>query len=105
MFTLNLARISGLPLGSLPARALARAVGYHIPGNGAFGKIRATLAGDAAPSVPAVSVQLSASQLARIVIVGALFSVAPQIFAAVWKAMSRCCPSVVPPFPPTGADG
>src|SRR5689334_2959211 len=102
---LNRARISGLPLGSLPASALARAVGYQVPANGAFGKFRATLTGDAAPRVPAVSVQLSASQLARIVIVGPLVSVAPQIFAAVWKAISRCCPRVVPPFPPTGVAG
>ena len=55
--------------------------------------------------VAVLSVQPSASQLARIVIVGPLFSVAPQMFAAVWAAFNRCWPRVVPGFPPTGATG
>ena len=52
--------------------------------------------------VAVLSVQPSASQLARMVIVGPLFSVAPQMFAAVWAAFIRCWPRVVPAFPPTG---
>jgi hypothetical protein len=55
--------------------------------------------------VPEVFVQLIASQFDRIVIFGPLFSVAPQMFAANWKALRRCSPRVVPGFPPTGATG
>ena len=102
-FMLNLALISGLGLESLPDRAFARAAGYQVAENGAFGKFCRKLTGDAAPRVPEVVVQPSASQLARIVIVGPLVSDAPQTFAANWKAFRRCWPSVVPGLPPTGA--
>ena len=103
---LNLARISGLEgFESAPARALPRAEGYHVPVKGAFAKFCRKLTGAADPRVPEVAVQGSASQLARIVIVGPLVSVAPQTFAANWKAFSRCWPRVVPLLPPTGAAG
>ena len=100
---LNLALISGLGLESLPDSALARAAGYQVAENGAFGKFCRKLTGEAAPRVPEVAVQPSASQLARMVIVGPLVSVAPQTFAANWKAFKRCWPRVVPGLPPTGA--
>jgi hypothetical protein len=105
MFMLHLALISGLALGSVPDNALARAPLNQVLENGAFGKFCATLMVPADASVAVLSVQPSASQLARIVIVGPLFSVAPQIFAAVWAAFIRCWPRVVPAFPPTGATG
>src|ERR1051326_9169778 len=97
---LNLALISGLGLESLPDSALARAAGYQVAGNGAFGKFCRKLTGEAAPRVPEVVLQPSASQLARIVIVGPLFNDAPQTFAANWKAFRRCWPRVVPGLPP-----
>ncbi len=105
MFMLNLALISGVALGSLPDNALARAPLNQVSANGAFGKFWATLMVPADASVAVLSVQPSATQLARIVMVGPLFSVAPQIFAAVWAALKRCWPRVVPGFPPTGATG
>src|SRR5215212_5770115 len=105
MFMLNLALISGVVLGSVPDNALARALGYQVSGKGAFEKFRAKPVGPADPRVAVVAVQLSAAQLARTVIVGPLFSVAPQILAAAWKAIRRCWPRVVPLFPPTGAAG
>lgn len=105
MFMLNLAPISGLTLESLPAKALARAAGNQVLANGAFGKFCRRLVVPAEPSVAVVAVQPRGSQLARIVMVGPLFSVWPQILAANWKAFSRCSPRVVPVFPPTGDTG
>lgn len=103
---LNLALISGLAtFESLPDSALPRAALYHVSVNGAFAKFPRRLTVDADPRVPVVAVQPSASQLARTVIVGPLVSVAPQMFAANWKAFSRCWPRVVPGFPPTGGTG
>ena len=103
---LNVAEISGFGLGSVPVSALARVPGYQTPGIGAPGKFRATLTGAADPRVPLVAVQaIVLDQLARTVIVGPLFSVAPQMFAAHWKAFSRCWPRVVPVLPPIGDAG
>lgn len=107
MSGLNLALISGLAaFESTPASAFPRAEGYQVPVKGAFAKFCRRVTGAADPSVPEKAVQGRVlSQLARIVIFGPLVSVAPQIFAANWKAFSRCWPRVVPLLPPTGATG
>src|SRR5215213_2505438 len=104
---LNLALISGLEVfESTPESAFPRAVGYQVPVKGAFAKFCRKVTGAADPRVPEVAVQgMVLSQLARIVIFGPLVSVAPQIFAAAWKAFNRCWPRVVPLLPPTGATG
>ena len=105
MFMLNLAPISAAEFVSFPDNALARAALYQVLENGAFTKLRRRLMVPADARVPPSTSQPSGSQVAWILIVGPLFSVAPQIFAAVWMAFSRCWPRVFPPFPPTGATG
>ena len=105
ILTLNVAVISGLVPGSLPVSALTRATGNQVSKNGAFGKFLVTPTGAADARVPPSTSQGRAAQLARTVIVGPLLSVAPQIFAAVRTAISRCWPRVVPLLPPTGATG
>src|SRR3954467_8956919 len=56
----------------------------------------------AEPSTAEVAVQGCAAHWARIVMVIGLSMVAPHLLAAAWKAFRRCCPRVVPLFPPTG---
>src|SRR5581483_747486 len=104
-FTLNCALISGFALRSLPAIEFASAAEYQVPATGAFGKSRKIPTAPAEPSVAELDVQLSAAQLARIVIVTLLLRVAPHRFAANWKALSRCWPKVVPELFPTGETG
>src|SRR5689334_13347972 len=98
---------SAFPIArSLPARELASATGYHVLSRGAFGKLPLKLAGPALPRTPWVVVQgVSGPKFAAILIVIALESFAPQMFAASSKTLSLCCPSVVPGFPPTGIAG
>src|SRR5262245_56102660 len=59
----------------------------------------------AEPSVALVGVHARGKKLAATKISTGLSSVAPQRSAACWKAIRRCCPSVVPVLPPTGARG
>ena len=83
MSVLNWAFISGeLVFKSLPAKAFAKAPGYHVFACGALGKLRKIETVPACPNVPEDAVQPSEAQLARIVIVTPLLSVAPQMFAA-----------------------
>src|SRR5262245_50538148 len=57
------------------------------------------------PSTADVALQESASNVAFTLISTLLSSVEPQRLAAVWKAMSRCWPIVIPGLPPMGAAG
>src|SRR6187455_2837088 len=66
---------------------------------------RHTSVAPAEPSVAPVAVQVSGSNVARMLTGTVLVSVEPQMLAAYWNAMRRCWPSVVPGLPPTGATG
>src|SRR5262245_4298315 len=96
---------------SCPARLLASACEVQVftnsePGNVPFGGLLAWMKMvPALPSVAAVALHASGSNEDRMVMVTLLSSVAPQMSAANWKAFRRCCPSVVPGLPPTGATG
>ena len=57
------------------------------------------------PSTADVGVHVCGLNLASILISTLLASLLPQMLAANWKAISRCCPSVVPVLPPTGSTG
>src|SRR5258705_13209436 len=106
---LNRAIISAVPpFRSVPESLLARAAPYQVPPNAAPGKsLSIDMAPDEARTAEVGSQGRSelSTQLALIVIEGPLFKVAPQTFAANWKALSRCCPNVPPPFPPIAATG
>ena len=90
---------------STPANLLASARAYHAPRTGAFGESDTMAAGRAAPSVPEVASQVRGSKVAWTRISTGESSSAPQIAAARWKAIRRCCPTVVPVLPPTGVAG
>src|SRR6185369_8359997 len=106
MTLLNCAVMSLSPAArSLPASAFASASGYHVPANGAPGKSRTTLVGEAWPSVAVVLVHGSGSMVASTSTVVPLTSDAPHRLAACSNAFRRCAPSVVPGLPPTGAIG
>src|SRR5262249_23923745 len=103
---------SGCPgFRSNPARLSASAEWCHVlgataPGKGGTpGKYLKMKVVPAAPSTADVAVHVSEANLASILISTLLASLLPQTLAANWKAISRCCPSVVPVLPPTGATG
>src|SRR5262249_15250476 len=101
---LKRARISGFAASrSLPASLLASAPLYQKPGNVALGKSRKIAMEPAEPRTAEFVLHVRGTQVEAIVTVWLLVRVAPQIFAAAWKALRRCWPSVVPGLPPTGA--
>src|ERR1044071_1488264 len=91
--------------GSAPASLLASATGYQVFACCAPGKLEKIRIVPAEPSTADVAVQVSGSTDAASLISARLSSVAPQTSAANWKAIRRCCPTVVPGLPPIGAAG
>src|SRR5882672_12327210 len=70
------------------------------------GKSRCTVVGPALPRTPLDASQgVSGPNCAFTRTTTLLLSRVPQMFAAVWKTKSRCAPTVVPGFPPTGEAG
>src|SRR4051812_9248798 len=93
---LKRARISpGISSSRTPARLLASAVGYQVLGNCAPGKSATVWVVPAEPRTAESAAHASGSKLARILMLGALVSVSPQILAASLKALRRCWPRVV----------
>src|SRR5579863_1360405 len=90
---------------SVPARALARACGYQVAGNGADGKSRWTLAAPVLARTADAAVHDSGTISALTWIGTTLDSCAPQIAAACANTASRAAPSVLALFPPTGVKG
>src|SRR4051812_10793727 len=90
---------------STPASLLASAPGYQVLTRGALGKSLKISSAPAEPSTAPVSSQGRGSKVAATRIGTGLVRVAPQIFAACWKAYRRCSPRVVPGLPPTGGAG
>src|SRR6185295_408224 len=89
---------------SVCASAFASATGYQVPATGAPEKSRKYALAPAWPSVPLLTPHESVpSNLASIRTTWVLVSTAPQRSAAYWSAIRRCCPTVVPLLPPTGA--
>src|SRR4051812_43367502 len=105
MFELNVIVMSFDALRSEPNSLFARDCLYQWPATGAPAKSRCELFDDVLASVALVAVQVWASMRASIVIVTLSGRIPPQMFAAYWKRFRRCCPSVVPGLPPTGARG
>src|SRR4051795_7841791 len=99
-----------LMLRSWPASAFASAIGYATCDSGALVKSATKPIGPASPIRPPVSVQgfvvlVIGENVARTMIGTGESSSSPHKPAAKLSAFRRCCPRVVPLFPPTGFTG
>src|SRR5438034_3164859 len=88
---------------SVSAILLANAFEYQCPATKALGKSRNTSLAPALPNTAELAEHDRAVHTALIRIVTVLLTAAPHLLAAARKTFIRCCPSVVPGFPPTGA--
>src|SRR5262249_21315848 len=77
----------------------------QCPATGALVKSRKISVAPALPNTAEFALQLSAVHWARTRIVTGLVRFAPHFAAAAVNTFRRCCPRVVPEFPPTGAVG